>query len=124
MSDVEFPAEVQAAAVEAAVQALAPYATDPHGDVLLNADRAAAKAVMAALPVLAAELRFARQLSAEVDADAHRHRAILRRLMAAHGLEDPTWAGLSEREKAVLRAADEQMLAGSPRRLPTGMDTA
>jgi hypothetical protein len=52
------------------------------------------------------------------------HRAVLRRHMAAHGLEDPTWAGLSEREKQVLRAADAEVLAASPRRLPTGMDAA
>lgn len=49
------------------------------------------------------------------------HRAVLRRHLAAHGLEDPTWRNLSEQEKAVLRARDERVLAESGRRLPGGM---
>ncbi len=52
------------------------------------------------------------------------HRAVLRRHMAANGLEDPTWRNLSVREKAVLRAADEKVLAESGRRLPGGMSAA
>lgn len=60
----------------------------------------------------------------EYEVEGCRHRALLRRLLAEHGLEDPTWAGLSGREKAVLRDADEKVLAGAERRLPTGRDAA
>jgi len=41
------------------------------------------------------------------------HVARLRRFMPKHGLEDPTWANLSESNKAVLRAADEKTLEGA-----------
>jgi hypothetical protein len=53
-------------------------------------------------------------------ANARWHRAVLRRHLAEHGLDDPTWASLSEDEKAALRATDAELLASLARRLPTG----
>jgi hypothetical protein len=69
-------------------------------------------------------LKVAVDLAAEGETEDRWHRALLRRHMAEHGLEDPTWAGLSGQEKSVLRTADGKVLAGSLRRLPTGMDAA
>lgn len=62
--------------------------------------------------------------AAEAHEDDRWHRAVLRRHMAANGLEDPTWRNLSEREKQVLRDADERVIAESGRRLPVGMSAA
>ncbi|MER7280510.1 hypothetical protein ABT369_39335 [Dactylosporangium sp. NPDC000244] len=75
---------------------------------------AAGDAIRAEFTRLQADAQIRAKWCAEEAADSRRHRAILRRHMAVHGLEDPTWANLSEREKAVLRAADAEALA-SPR---------
>ncbi|MEU6725531.1 hypothetical protein ABZ917_17630 [Nonomuraea wenchangensis] len=49
--------EIPTEAVQAAAEALADYETAPHGDVRLNSQRAAAKAVAAAAPILAEQER-------------------------------------------------------------------
>ncbi len=69
----------------------------------------------------AARVRFREDAAADADAMAaevieeSRHLALLRQHMAAHGLEDPTWVGLSERQKQALRDADAAVLAAVER---------
>lgn len=75
----------------------------------VTVDREATRAGLeASVPLL---LAGALEDAAEDLADYRRHVATLRHHMAQHGLEDPTWRNLSEREKAVLRAADDEVLA-------------
>ena len=77
-----------------------------------------------ALSELLDRLQIAAEALTEEGAEDRWHRAVLRRHMAVQGLEDPTWANLSAAEKAVLRAADDEVLAASERQLPPAMRAA
>ncbi|MET8334394.1 hypothetical protein [Streptosporangium canum] len=72
--------DLLAEAVQAAAEALADYETEPHGDVRLNSQRAAAKAVAAAAPLIAEQARAEERatIAADLRAEGERERERLR----------------------------------------------